>query len=194
MNENFGAAPAAGRRQGGRALRRQRIFARLREGWAYPEIARAEKVSVERIRKIVAETLARRVIDDGSEHARVQLARLDSALQSAGEAVAAGDIKAIGPYLRVLDRVDHYRGAAAAALYQGGYHRQKLLDKLNRMAEALKEEKEEKVEKEEKEEAARLAAPGADGPAGEDERASAEEAERASDVAKFFPPNFGRKH
>ena len=112
----------------------------------------------------------------------------NSALQSAGEAVAAGDIKAIGPYLRVLDRVDHYRGAAAAALYQGGYHRQKLLDKLNRMAEALKEEKEEK------EEAARLAAPGADGPAGEDERASAEEDERASDVAKFFPPDFGRKH
>ena len=35
-----------------KAERRQRIFTRLREGWAYDEIAREERVSAERIRQI----------------------------------------------------------------------------------------------------------------------------------------------
>ena len=181
-------SPAAPKRQpGGRALRRRRILLRMREGWGYEEIARAEKVTVERIRKIVADMLKRREIDDESDHARLQLARLESALQSAGEAVAAGDIKAIGPFLRVLDRVDHYRGVAALRQYEGAYHREKLLAKLNRMAEALEEEKQEKAQ------AARLAAGLADEPAGEDEGESAEKDEGESEVAKFFPRNFGRR-
>jgi DNA-directed RNA polymerase sigma subunit (sigma70/sigma32) len=46
-----------------KAERRQRIFARLREGWAYDEIAREERVSAERIRQIVSEVLGKRVID-----------------------------------------------------------------------------------------------------------------------------------
>ena len=37
-----------------KAKRRRRIFARLREGWAYDEIAREERVSAERIRQIVS--------------------------------------------------------------------------------------------------------------------------------------------
>ena len=41
----------------GKAARRKRIFERLREGWAYDEIAREERVSAERIRQIVPEVL-----------------------------------------------------------------------------------------------------------------------------------------
>ncbi len=37
----------------GKAERRKRIFARLREGWAYEEIAGEERLSAERIRQIV---------------------------------------------------------------------------------------------------------------------------------------------
>ena len=59
-----------------KAERRRRIFARLREGWAYDEIAREERVSAERIRQIVSEVLAKRVIDRGADHAHVQLERL----------------------------------------------------------------------------------------------------------------------
>jgi len=40
-----------------RALRRKRIFARLREGWAYEEIAREERLTTERVREIVNEVL-----------------------------------------------------------------------------------------------------------------------------------------
>ncbi len=56
-----------------KAERRKRIFARLREGWAYDEIAREERVSAERIRQIVSEVLGKRVIDRATDHARLQL-------------------------------------------------------------------------------------------------------------------------
>ena len=59
--------PTPGRRLNvlGKAARRKRIFARLREGWAYDEIAGAERVSAERVRQIVAEVLGKRVLDRG---------------------------------------------------------------------------------------------------------------------------------
>jgi hypothetical protein len=63
--------PTPGRRLNvlGKAARRKRIFARLREGWAYDEIAGEERVSAERVRQIVAEVLGKRVIDRGVDHA-----------------------------------------------------------------------------------------------------------------------------
>jgi hypothetical protein len=66
---------AAAQRSGqGRA--EERIFARLREGWAYDEIPGEERVSAERVRQIVAEVLGKRVIDRGVDHAHLQLERL----------------------------------------------------------------------------------------------------------------------
>ena len=56
------AAPARKARRldaRGTVLRRGRIFARLREGYAYDEIAREEQVTPERVRQIVREALAR---------------------------------------------------------------------------------------------------------------------------------------
>jgi hypothetical protein len=59
-----------------KAERRKRIFARLREGWVYDEIARDERLSVERIRQIAAEVIDKRVIDRGIDHAKTADARL----------------------------------------------------------------------------------------------------------------------
>ena len=73
-----------------KAERRKRIFARLREGWAYDEIAREERVSAERIRQIVSEVLGKRVIDRGADHAHLQLERLMPALRIVGEAIGRG--------------------------------------------------------------------------------------------------------
>ena len=64
MDARVETAGAPKRQPGGRLLRRRRILARMREGWAYEEIARAESVTVDRIRKIVAKFLSKRVIDD----------------------------------------------------------------------------------------------------------------------------------
>ena len=109
------ATPSKPRRSASdREARRGRIFARLQEGWSYDRIAGAEELTRERVRQIIVETLARRAVDPSREHAILQIARLDPALRLASERIAAGDLRAVDPLLRVLDRLDKYRGVAAA--------------------------------------------------------------------------------
>jgi DNA-binding NarL/FixJ family response regulator len=93
------AAPAQRRRPNavGRMQRRKRIFARLRDGASYDEIAAEEHLSATRIRQIVSEVLQKRAVDNGSDHAKLQLDRLAPAIQLAAEGIAAGDISAITP-------------------------------------------------------------------------------------------------
>ena len=121
----------------GRAARTKRIFARMREGWAYDEIARDEGVSAERVRQIVAEVLGKRVMDRGPHHAHLQLERLMPALRLAGEAIARGDIRAIAPLIKVIDRMDKHQETVVAKQYYGPEERQRLLDKLSRVAANL---------------------------------------------------------
>jgi hypothetical protein len=98
-----------------RAQRRLRIYARLQEGWSHEAIAAEERLSRERVRQIAKEILDRREVDPDADYLRLQMARLDPALRLAGEKVAAGEVTAIDRLLRVLDRMDKYHGAAAAA-------------------------------------------------------------------------------
>lgn len=133
-------APASRRRLGAQAmvLRRRRIFARLREGLSYEEIGGEEGVSAERIRQIVSEVLQKRLVDNGAHHAKLQLDRLAPAMQLAAEAISAGDVSAIAPFLKVLDRLDRYQSVAGAHQGYDDEARQKLMDKLNRMASNLR--------------------------------------------------------
>ena len=87
----------------GKAERRKRIFARLREGCAYDEIARDELVTARRVRQIVSEVLRRREVDDGSARA---LPWLGPTFRAAGEAVADGDVRAIAALMKVLDGLE----------------------------------------------------------------------------------------
>jgi hypothetical protein len=98
----------------GKMVRRRRIFAGLREGLSYDEIAAEEGVTATRIRQIVSEVLQKRAIDSGADHAKLQLDRLTPVMQLAAEAIAAGDVTAITPYLKVLDRLDRYQSVAVA--------------------------------------------------------------------------------
>ena len=104
-------APARRRRLGahGMMFRRRRIFASLREGFTYDESAADEGVSPSRIRQIVSRELQQRGVDSGAEHAKLQLDRLAPAIQLAAGAMAAGDVSAITPYLKALDRLDRYQ-------------------------------------------------------------------------------------
>ncbi len=120
----------------GKKARRERIFARLREGWAYDEIARQEGLTAARVRQIVAEVLHRRQIDDNTAHALLQLARLGPAVQLVGEAVARGDVQAVWPLLGVLDRLDRYHKVARAIQRDNEETRAKLFDRLTRLARA----------------------------------------------------------
>jgi uncharacterized protein YdbL (DUF1318 family) len=130
-------APVRRRRLGahGMMFRRRRIFASLREGFTYDEIAADEGVSPSRIRQIVSKELQQRAVDSGAEHAKLQLDRLAPAIQLAAEAMAAGDISAITPYLKALDRLDRYQTVASANQVYDDEARKKLMDKINRMAE-----------------------------------------------------------
>src|SRR5271165_2407479 len=132
-------APARRRRMGaaGMILRRRRIFARLREGLSYEDIAQEEGVTSERIRQIVSDVLQKRAVDSGADHAKLQLDRLAPVMQLAAEAVAAGDVTAIAPYLKVLDRFDRYQTVAGANQAYDDEARKKLFDKINRVAANL---------------------------------------------------------
>jgi hypothetical protein len=121
----------------GKAQRRKHIFARLREGWAYDEIAREERVSAERIRQIVAEVLGKRVIDRGVDHAHLQLERLMPALRVVGEAIGRGELKAVAPLIKVIDRLDRHQETVVAKYSYGPEERQRLLDKVNRLVDNL---------------------------------------------------------
>jgi hypothetical protein len=132
-------APTRRRRMGahGMMFRRRRIFAQLREGFTYDEIAAEEGVSSSRIRQIVSQELQQRAVDSGAEHAKLQLDRLAPAVQLGAEAIAAGDVSAITPYLKALDRLDRYQTAASANQVYDDEARKKLLDKINRLANNL---------------------------------------------------------
>jgi transcriptional regulator with XRE-family HTH domain len=132
-------APTRRRRLGahGMMFRRRRIFARLREGWTYEEIANGEGVTITRIRQIVSTELQQRAVDSGADHAKLQLERLVPAIQLAAEAIAAGDVSAISPYLKALDRLDRYQTVASANQVYDDEARKKLIDKINRLANNL---------------------------------------------------------
>jgi hypothetical protein len=121
----------------GRILRRGRILARRREGWAYDEIARQEGLTAERIRQIVREVFRKRPIENGADHAKLQLARLTPALQAAEAAILEGDVKAITPFLKALDRADRWQAVALAYAEDDDGARKRLMDKLNQVAERL---------------------------------------------------------
>ena len=129
-------APVRRRRLGahGTVFRRRRIFGRLREGFTYDEIAAEEGVSSARVRQIASEELQKRVVDSGADHAKLQLDRLAPAVQLGAEAIAAGDISAINPYLKALDLLDRYQTVATANQAYDDEARKKLMDKINRMA------------------------------------------------------------
>jgi hypothetical protein len=124
----------------GRAARTKRIFGRLRDGWAYDEIGRDEGLSAERIRQIVSEVLGKRVIDRNEDHAHLQLERLGPALRLAGEAIQRGDVRAIAPLIKVLDRLDKHQVTFVSKYYYGDEEREKLQAKISRIAANLKNE------------------------------------------------------
>jgi hypothetical protein len=110
---------------------------RVREGRSYEEIAEAEGLSRERIRQIVVEALQRREVDAQRDHAQLQMLRLAPALRLAARGVAEGDRRSIGELIRVLDRLDKYQAVGVpSATYDEGA-REKLLARLNAMAQRM---------------------------------------------------------
>ena len=129
-----------------KALRRERIFSRLRLGTSYREIAREERVSEQRVRKIVSDALDQQGTDLPADHALLQLVRLEGAHAVAAQAIAAGDLRAVGPYLNVLGRLDSYQAGATKDAYDDAA-RERLLAKMNRILARLEADDARKVAK-----------------------------------------------
>ena len=108
-----------------REERRIRIMGMVRSGFSYEEIARDERLSRERIRQIVTQSLKTGDRADRVDQARVQMARLEPALQLAARGIDNGKLSAINPLLKVLDRLDKY-GAVVDIVnkdYEGAHER-----------------------------------------------------------------------
>ena len=95
-----------------RLMRSNRIFARMLQGHAYADIAAAERLTVRRVRGIVKEALDRREFERRGDYARQQIARLEGVLRVVERKVAEGERGAVPMLVRVVDRVDRYRGWA----------------------------------------------------------------------------------
>ena len=95
-----------------RAARAARIMKQVRDGFAYADVAREEKITVRRVQQIVAEAIKRREADEGATHANLQLDRLGYAMRVACEKLAQGDVRAIAPFVKVIDRLDRYQELA----------------------------------------------------------------------------------
>ena len=93
--------------------------------------------SPERIRQIVSEILDKRVIDRGVDHAHLQLERLMPALRIVGDAIGRGELKAVAPLIKVIDRLDKHQNTVVAKYHYGPEERQRLLDKMNQIADRL---------------------------------------------------------
>ena len=96
-----------------RAMRLQRIYARLQEGFSVAEIATAEGLSRERVRQILVAARASRRDEDKPDHARMQIARLAPMLRQAVRAATHGVDGAAKELFAVLDRLDRYLDAGA---------------------------------------------------------------------------------
>jgi hypothetical protein len=131
-------APVARRTAREREQRRIRILGMVRSGFSYEAIARDENLSRERVRQIVAQSLEEPEGGTRLDHARVQIARLEPALRLAARGVADGELRAIDRLLRVLDRLDKYGAVAEAPQPYDENARERLLTKLNQMAERIK--------------------------------------------------------
>jgi anion-transporting ArsA/GET3 family ATPase len=83
------------------------------------------------------EVLGKRVVDRGVDHAHLQLERLMPALRIVGEAIRRGELKAVAPLIKVIDRLDKHQNTVVAKYSYGPEERQRLLDKINRIANNL---------------------------------------------------------
>jgi hypothetical protein len=116
-----------------REERRIRIMGMVRSGFSYEEIARDERLSRERIRQIVTQSLKTRDGVDRVDCVRLQRARLEPALRLAARGVENGKLSVINALLRVLDKLDKYGAVAEPAHPYWGAH-ERLIAKINAAA------------------------------------------------------------
>ena len=99
-------------RREGRIARRETYFDLMASGFSCERIAEEAKVSAATVRREVDRAIAERRLDAPERYAHLQVARLNKALRVADGSIEQGDMKAIGPILRLVAALDRYHGLA----------------------------------------------------------------------------------
>src|SRR5450755_658334 len=92
------------------AERRLRILERLTTGLTVAHIAREEGLSVQRIRRILADMLESREIDPPAGFVQLQIARLSEAMIVARTMMMEGDLQAMDRLIKLTRELDRYHG------------------------------------------------------------------------------------
>jgi hypothetical protein len=85
-------------------------FDLVASGYSHRQIATAMKVSLATVRREVDKALAERPILAPERYVTLQVARLTKALSYADLKLERGDVRAFGPYMKVLAALDRYHG------------------------------------------------------------------------------------
>ncbi len=91
-----------------RAMRRDRIFARLLDGQSAAAIAAEEGITPRRIRQMVREALDRWDANPTQDYADLQIARLEAALRALEQKLAEGDVSVVDKFVKVLSLMEKY--------------------------------------------------------------------------------------
>jgi hypothetical protein len=123
-NECLDPTPTSGRagirarrraRREGRIARRETYFDLMASGFSCERIAEEAKVSAATVRREVDRAIAAQRLDAPERYAHLQVARLNKALRAADASIEQGDMKAIGPFCRVVAALDRPAQAPTAA-------------------------------------------------------------------------------
>ncbi len=96
-----------------RADRRQACFDLMSAGYTYAEVAKALKVSVRAVRREVTRAIDERRLDAPERYVHLQVNRLTRALRSADDLVERGDMRAVAPFIKLVEALDRYHGLDA---------------------------------------------------------------------------------
>jgi hypothetical protein len=111
-SERAGVRAGRRARRAGRIARRETFFDLMTSGFSCERIAEEAKVSAATVRREVDRAIAERRLDAPECYAHLQVARLNKALRVADGSIEKGDLKAVGPFLRLVAALDGYHGLA----------------------------------------------------------------------------------
>jgi len=98
------------------ADRRLRILESLTSGLSVARIARAENLTIRRVRQMIAQMLENREVDPPAGFVQLQIARLGEAMIVAHTMMMEGDLQAMDRMIKLTSELDRYHGFARAAI------------------------------------------------------------------------------
>ena len=106
------AVPPARRVATRRAIaeRKLRIVERLTSGLSVAHIAHVERLTIQRVRQILAEMLEKREVDPPSGYVQLQIARVGEAMVVAHTMMMQGDLQAMDRLIKLNGELDRYYG------------------------------------------------------------------------------------